>query len=57
MSYIFDLDFAQVAEFVSIAKAKGWIQPTVYQGKYNVIERSVEEEWAEIFGAFGNAID
>ena len=57
MRYIFDLDFSQVAEFVSIAKAKGWIQPTVYQGKYNVIERSVEEEWAEIFGAFGNAMD
>jgi len=35
---------SKVAEFVGIAKAKGWIQPTIYQGKYNVVERSVEAE-------------
>jgi hypothetical protein len=34
----------KVAEFVGIAKANGWIQPTVYQGKYNVVERNVETE-------------
>jgi len=34
----------EVAEFVTIAKANGWIQPTVYQGRYNALERSVEAE-------------
>jgi aryl-alcohol dehydrogenase-like predicted oxidoreductase len=37
----------KVAEFVGIAKTNGWIQPTVYQGKYNVVERSVEAEWVK----------
>jgi hypothetical protein len=36
----------QVVEFVCIAKANGWIQPTVYQGRYNALERSVETEYA-----------
>jgi aflatoxin B1 aldehyde reductase len=39
--------FFKVAEFVGIAKANGWIQPTVYQGLYNVVERSVEAEWVK----------
>ncbi|EIW75849.1 Aldo keto reductase [Coniophora puteana RWD-64-598 SS2] len=34
----------EVAEFVGIAKVKGWIQPTVYQGPYNALERNVETE-------------
>jgi aryl-alcohol dehydrogenase-like predicted oxidoreductase len=35
----------QVVEFVSIAKANGWIQPTVYQGRYNALERTIEAEY------------
>lgn len=34
----------EVAEFVAIAKKNGWIQPTVYQGRYNAIERGIEAE-------------
>ncbi|KAH9886972.1 NADP-dependent oxidoreductase domain-containing protein [Cubamyces lactineus] len=34
----------EVAEIVSICKANGYIQPTVYQGVYNVVHRNVERE-------------
>ncbi|KAA1472009.1 Aldo/keto reductase [Dentipellis sp. KUC8613] len=34
----------EVAEMVQICRANGWIQPTVYQGVYNAIHRSVEPE-------------
>ncbi|EGN95084.1 hypothetical protein SERLA73DRAFT_77091 [Serpula lacrymans var. lacrymans S7.3] len=34
----------EVAEIVAIAKAHEWIQPTVYQGLYNALERNVESE-------------
>ena len=34
----------EVSELVTIAKANGWIQPTVYQGLYNCIHRIVEAE-------------
>lgn len=34
----------EVAEFVAIAKKNGWIQPTVYQGRYNAVERGIEAE-------------
>ena len=27
----------EVAEIVTLCRAKGWVQPTVYQGKYNAI--------------------
>ncbi|TFY72554.1 hypothetical protein EVG20_g438 [Dentipellis fragilis] len=34
----------EVAEIVQICRTNGWIQPTVYQGIYNAIHRSVEPE-------------
>lgn len=35
----------QVAEVVVIADKHGWVKPTVYQGLYNAIERTVEVEY------------
>lgn len=34
----------EVAEFYYIAKSHGWVLPTVYQGIYNALQRSVETE-------------
>ncbi|THV02735.1 aflatoxin B1-aldehyde reductase [Dendrothele bispora CBS 962.96] len=34
----------QVAEMVTICRAKGWVVPTVYQGVYNPIDRTIETE-------------
>jgi aflatoxin B1 aldehyde reductase len=34
----------KVAEIVLIARANGWVEPTVYQGLYNAVERTVEPE-------------
>lgn len=34
----------EVAEIVTICREKGYIQPTAYQGLYNVIHRNVEPE-------------
>ncbi|TFK29601.1 aflatoxin B1-aldehyde reductase [Coprinopsis marcescibilis] len=34
----------EVAEIVTIARANGWIQPTVYEGVYSPIDRVVETE-------------
>ncbi|KAH7885741.1 NADP-dependent oxidoreductase domain-containing protein [Phlebopus sp. FC_14] len=34
----------EVSEIATIAKLKGWIRPTVYQGLYNALERNVETE-------------
>ncbi|KAJ4292586.1 hypothetical protein N0V90_009249 [Kalmusia sp. IMI 367209] len=34
----------EVAEIVMICREKGWIRPTVYQGVYNAITRSIESE-------------
>ncbi|KIJ69467.1 hypothetical protein HYDPIDRAFT_24304 [Hydnomerulius pinastri MD-312] len=34
----------EVAQMVEICKANGYVQPTVYQGLYNAIQRSVEAE-------------
>ena len=34
----------EVGEIVGYARAKGWIAPSVYQGQYNAIDRTVEEE-------------
>jgi aflatoxin B1 aldehyde reductase len=31
---------------VTIARANGWVQPTVYQGRYNALERTIEAEYA-----------
>ncbi len=34
----------QVAEIAEICKARGYVQPTVYQGMYNALTRDVERE-------------
>ena len=34
----------QVAEVVNLCKTNGWVSPTVYQGMYSAITRSVEKE-------------
>ena len=31
----------EVAEVVMICRTKGWVQPTVYQGKYNALRESI----------------
>ncbi|KAJ7058492.1 Aldo/keto reductase [Mycena amicta] len=43
----------EVAEVVSICKANGYIQPTVYQGLYNSIHRGVEPELFPCLRKFG----
>ncbi|KDR73432.1 hypothetical protein GALMADRAFT_608678 [Galerina marginata CBS 339.88] len=43
----------EVAELVGICKANGYIQPTVYQGIYNAIHRSVETELLPCLRKFG----
>ncbi|KAH0588159.1 hypothetical protein H2248_006878 [Termitomyces sp. 'cryptogamus'] len=45
----------EVAEIVSICKANGYIQPTVYQGIYNAIHRSVEPELFPCLRKYGIA--
>ena len=34
----------KVAEMYTISKLKGWVLPTVYQGRYNAMERNTEDE-------------
>jgi aflatoxin B1 aldehyde reductase len=43
----------EVAEMVGICKAKGYIQPTVYQGIYNAVHRNVEPELFPCLRKFG----
>jgi len=43
----------EVAELVGICKANGYIQPTVYQGIYNAVHRSVETELLPCLRKFG----
>jgi len=43
----------EVAEFVCIAKANGWIRPTFYQGTYSALDRSVEVELIPCLRKFG----
>ncbi|KAF7295096.1 Aldo-ket-red domain-containing protein [Mycena indigotica] len=43
----------EVAEIVGICKANGYIQPTAYQGIYNVIHRNVEPELFPCLRKFG----
>jgi aflatoxin B1 aldehyde reductase len=43
----------EVAEIVYICKANGYIQPSVYQGIYNAIHRSVEPELLPCLRKFG----
>ena len=45
----------EVAEIVGICKAKGYVQPTVYQGIYNAIHRKVEPELFPCLRKFGIA--
>ncbi|KAJ7774676.1 NADP-dependent oxidoreductase domain-containing protein [Mycena maculata] len=42
-----------VAEVVSICRAKGWIQPTIYQAMYNPITRAIESELVPCCRKFG----
>ncbi|KZS98928.1 Aldo/keto reductase [Sistotremastrum niveocremeum HHB9708] len=43
----------EVAEMVSICRANGWIQPTVYQGIYNAVHRVIEPELLPCLRKFG----
>jgi len=43
----------EVAEIVTLCRLNGWIQPTVYQGIYNAIHRSVEPELFPCLRKFG----
>ncbi|KAF7363400.1 GTP binding [Mycena sanguinolenta] len=43
----------EVAEVVSICKAKGWIQPKIYQAMYNAITRTIEPELVPCCRKFG----
>ncbi|RDX42990.1 Aldo/keto reductase [Lentinus brumalis] len=45
----------EVAQIVGICKANGYIQPTVYQGIYNAIQRTVEPELFPCLRKFGIA--
>jgi len=43
----------EVAEIVTICRQRGWVQPTVYQGVYNALDRVVEEELIPCLRKFG----
>lgn len=43
----------EVAEIVTLCRANGWIQPTVYQGLYNAIHRAAEPELFPCLKKFG----
>jgi len=43
----------EVAEIVTLCRANGWIQPTVYQGLYNAIHRAAEPELFPCLRKFG----
>ncbi|KAF7322937.1 GTP binding [Mycena chlorophos] len=43
----------EVAEVVSICKAKGWLQPKIYQAMYNAITRAIEPELVPCCRKFG----
>ncbi|CAE6392477.1 unnamed protein product [Rhizoctonia solani] len=45
----------EVAEIVTLCRANGWIQPTVYQGIYNAVHRAVEPELLPCLRKFGIA--
>ena len=46
----------QVAEICTICKNQGWVQPTVYQGMYNCLTRSVEKELFSCLMTFWNKV-
>lgn len=37
----------EVAEIVGICKRRGFVLPTVYEGRYNLLDRVVEDEWVQ----------
>ncbi|KAI5900350.1 Aldo/keto reductase [Schizophyllum commune H4-8] len=43
----------EVAEIYYICKTNGWILPTVYQGRYNAVQREVEAELFPCLRKFG----
>ncbi|KXS12724.1 Aldo/keto reductase, partial [Gonapodya prolifera JEL478] len=43
----------ELSEIVTLCRANGWVQPTVYQGLYNVINRSIETELLPCLKKFG----
>ncbi|KAF4772872.1 aldo/keto reductase [Colletotrichum scovillei] len=43
----------EVAEVVLTAKYNGWVRPTIYQGMYNVITRSIEPELIPALRRYG----
>ncbi|KAJ7470717.1 Aldo/keto reductase [Mycena latifolia] len=43
----------EVADVVGICKAKGWIQPKIYQAMYNAITRAIEPELVPCCRKFG----
>ncbi|KAI0934347.1 hypothetical protein AcV5_006218 [Taiwanofungus camphoratus] len=43
----------EVAEIVGICKAKGWVQPKIYQAMYNAITREMEAELVPCCRKFG----
>ncbi|KII89013.1 hypothetical protein PLICRDRAFT_593148 [Plicaturopsis crispa FD-325 SS-3] len=45
----------EVAEIVGICKANGYVQPTVYEGLYNAVQRNVEPELFPCLRKFGIA--
>ena len=45
----------EVAEIVGICRANGYVQPSVYQGIYNAIQRKVEPELLPCLRKFGIA--
>ncbi|RYP71964.1 hypothetical protein DL769_004569 [Monosporascus sp. CRB-8-3] len=47
----------EVAEIVTTCRYHGWVRPTVYQGVYNCILRTVEDELIPICRRYGIAFD
>ncbi|TKX23637.1 oxidoreductase-like protein 21 [Elsinoe australis] len=44
---------AEVAEVVMTCKYNGWVRPSIYQGMYNAITRSIEAELIPVCRRFG----
>ncbi|KAJ7441421.1 NADP-dependent oxidoreductase domain-containing protein [Mycena latifolia] len=45
----------EVAQICEICKRNGWVMPSVYQGQYNTIQRSVEAELIPCLRAYGTS--
>ena len=43
----------EVAEVCMLCKANGWVKPTIYQGMYNAITRSIETELVQACRRYG----